>query len=120
MPVRPLSSGVLRWPNAKEVEAALRAWAEELARQHPEVLRVGFFGSYARGDWGVGSDLDVVIIVDRTDAAFAQRAARYPYERLPVPADVLVYTPQEWEALDTPFARQMRQEVKWVYTRRAE
>lgn len=117
MPVRPLSSGLLRWPALEEVEAALQEWAREIARTHPEVLRVGFFGSYARGDWGVGSDLDVVILVTATDAPFSQRAVKYPYERLPVPADVLVYTPEEWESLDTAFARQMRREVRWVYSR---
>ncbi len=120
MPVRPLSSGLLRWPGLEEVEAALQEWAREIARSHPEVLRVGFFGSYARGDWGVGSDLDVVILVAEADAPFSQRAVKYPYERLPVPADVLVYTPEEWENLDTAFARQMRREVKWVYSRAGE
>jgi predicted nucleotidyltransferase len=43
---------------------------------HPEVVRVGYFGSYARGDWGVGSDLDLIIIVDRSDEPFARAVLR--------------------------------------------
>jgi predicted nucleotidyltransferase len=46
------------------VEAALREWTREQARLHPELLRLGYFGSYARGDWGVGSDLDLFALVD--------------------------------------------------------
>src|SRR2546426_10283021 len=62
LPVRSLSSSVVVWPDRAAVESALRLWAEEAARI-PELVRVGYFGSYARGDWGVGSDLDVVLIV---------------------------------------------------------
>lgn len=52
MPVRSLNSSVLRWPDARAVEAALQHWAKTTAQTHPEVLRIGYFGSYARGDWG--------------------------------------------------------------------
>lgn len=52
---------------------------------HPEVVRVGDLGSYARGDWGVGSDLDLIIIVDQSDDPFERRAARWDATELPVP-----------------------------------
>ncbi|WP_376791658.1 nucleotidyltransferase domain-containing protein [Thermoflexus sp.] len=52
----------------------MRIWAERVARERPEVLRIGYFGSYARGDWGVGSDLDLVVIVRRSDLPFERRA----------------------------------------------
>lgn len=61
MPVRSLDSSVLRWPDATTVHQAVCRWAREAARTRPEVLRVGYFGSYARGDWGVGSDLDLYL-----------------------------------------------------------
>ena len=65
MPVRSLSSPVLRWPDKREVDQAVRRWSERAVASRPDILRVGYFGSYARGDWGVGSDLDLVIIVER-------------------------------------------------------
>ncbi len=65
MPVRSWSSPVLTWPGPEAVRAALRAWSDELTRSRPQVVRVGYFGSYARGDWGVGSDLDVVLLLSR-------------------------------------------------------
>lgn len=54
MPVRSLSSSVLRWPDRRFVERRLVAWAGEEAPRHPGLLRLGYFGSYARGDAGVG------------------------------------------------------------------
>jgi len=37
-------------------------WAERMAAEHPSLERVGVFGSYGRGDAGVGSDLDLLLI----------------------------------------------------------
>jgi len=37
-------------------------------------LRIGYFGSYARGDWGVGSDLDLLVIVTAAEEAFEKRS----------------------------------------------
>lgn len=45
-------------------------WAERVAREHPGLERIGVFGSHGRGDAGVGSDLDLLLI-DR-DAAGPQ------------------------------------------------
>ena len=61
MPVRSLSSSVIRWPDDKTVGEALQEWALETKRNRQEVLEIGYFGMYARGDWGVGSDLAVKI-----------------------------------------------------------
>ncbi|MBO9362385.1 MAG: nucleotidyltransferase domain-containing protein [Thermoflexus sp.] len=119
MPVKSLSSSVRTWPDAWEVEGAVRAWSRRIAATHPEVLRVGYFGSYARGDWGVGSDLDLVIVVAHSDQPFISRAAHWPIEELPVPADILVYTREEWERIDpdSRFGRLLREEVRWVFER---
>jgi hypothetical protein len=56
MPVRSSSSSVLIWPDQEMVEQAAREWAEAAIAAHPELVRLGYFGSYARGDWGVGSE----------------------------------------------------------------
>jgi predicted nucleotidyltransferase len=63
------------------------------------LLRLGFFGSYARGDWGVGSDLDLIAVVTSSNAPFERRSVEYDLTALPVPAEILVYTEEEWEAL---------------------
>lgn len=99
MPVRSLTSSVLIWPNKEQVLQALREWAEKAKAENPNLLQVGYFGSYARGDWGVGSDLDVVLILTESDLPFERRASHFDLTSLPVPVDVLVYTQAEWEKL---------------------
>lgn len=94
------STGVARrWPDAREVDAAFRAWAAEVRARHPEIARVAYFGSYATGRWGVGSDLDIVVIVTASTEPFPARLLDVTDRGLPVPADILVYTEAEWAAM---------------------
>lgn len=74
------------------------------------------FGSYARGDWGVGSDLDLVIVVERCNQPIERRAAEWDLTELPVPADVLVYTKEEWKSLDRQgrLYQTLMREAVWV------
>lgn len=116
MPVRSLNSSVLKWPDAVAVDAAVRRWAEAAARRRPDVVRIGYFGSYARGDWGVGSDVDIVVVVERSSVPFERRPAEWDAAEIPVPADVRVYTVEEWSALppDGRFRRALDREAVWV------
>jgi hypothetical protein len=112
-----LNSSVLKWPNKAAVDGALRRWAAAQEEQHPELLRLGYFGSYARGDWGVGSDLDLVAIVGQSQRPFDRRANDWDLSLLPVPTEMLVYTQSEWLALQTEggrFARTLAAETVWI------
>jgi predicted nucleotidyltransferase len=117
MPVRSSSSSVLVWPDATAVDRAARRWASRLAQERPGVRRIGYFGSYARGDWGPGSDLDMLVVVDRADEPFARRAARWDTTDLPVPVDLLVYTEAEWRARDraSRFVRTIERDTVWLH-----
>jgi len=119
MPVRSLNSPVLKWPDAQMVVQALKGWAEKVTRDRPEVVRIGFFGSYARGDWGVGSDLDLIIILADSRQPFELRPSGFNTLELPVPTDVLVYTQEEWQAMKPVrrFFQELEREAVWVYTR---
>jgi len=99
MPVRSLSSVVFRWPDREQVLAAARRWAVGLRREDAMVQHVYCVGSYARGDWGVGSDLDVIVIVGDAPTSVVERRRCYEPTEVPVPADVWVYTRGEWECL---------------------
>lgn len=117
MPVTSSTSSVKRWPTPDEVLAALREWAIGQAAVRPELVALGYFGSHARGDTGFGSDLDLVAIVSHSDAPRLERNRDWPYERLPVPADLIVYTIEEWERIGRTggrFARVMNEEAVWV------
>lgn len=114
MPVRSLNSSVLKWPDRTTVHQAIEAWAERLQETHPHVQRVGYFGSYARGDWSVGSDVDVVLIVEALSEGEEVRGADVDATDLPVPADVVIYTVEEWEALQGRMREVLQHEVVWV------
>ena len=117
MPVRSSTSYVKRWPTPEAVLAAFRDWADAQAADRPELAALGYFGSHARGDTGFGSDLDVVAIVERSGFSRMERNRDWPYERLPVPADLLVFTVEEWKRMSERgdrFARVMSEEVVWV------
>lgn len=117
MPARSLSSSVHRWPDAGTVRGAALEWARREAASRPGLVRLGYFGSYARGDWGPGSDLDLVAVVRTSALPFAERAVEWPVDRLPVPAQILVYTDEEWARLRQGggrFARMLSQEAVWL------
>jgi uncharacterized protein len=119
MPARLLRSSVLRWPDRQRVERAVRSWSLDVAARDPRVRRVGYFGSYARGDWGVGSDVDLVVLVEAASDPFERRALAYEATRLPVPADVLVYTMAEWDRMSAEggLPRTVGGDVIWVLER---
>jgi hypothetical protein len=101
------------------VQQALRRWTEKVLRKRKDVLRIGYFGSYARGNWGVGSDLDLVVVVENSPQPFERRAVAWDTAELPVPADVLVYTQEEWRSLSQHrgFQQSLAREAVWVYAR---
>ena len=118
MPVRSLNSSVIKWPDLGTVDRAVREWVDRQVRAGREILRAGHFGSYARGDWGVSSDLDLILIVRSADQPFWRRSLEWDTLDLPVPVDLLVYTQEEWQNLVKQgglFARTVREETVWVY-----
>lgn len=118
MPVRSLHSSVHKWPDQTQVDAAARTWAAEMLWQHPEVVQLGYFGSYARGDWGVGSDLDMIVLITHSDVPFTQRPLAWNLLNLPVPAEIMIYTLAEWQQLqaeDRRLARVIADEAVWIY-----
>lgn len=115
---RSSTSCVRRWPDREAVVKALLEWVSAEASRHPELLRLGYFGSYARGDWGVGSDLDLVAVVATSSEAFLRRGIDWSTEELPVPTDLLVYTEQEWAALVRAggrFSKTLERELVWCW-----
>lgn len=116
MPVRSLHSPILRWPNKAEVDSAFRKWAAAVLAADSNVMRAGYFGSYSKGNWGVGSDLDIVLVVHADERPPYQRV-RPDTSELPVDSDVLVYTEQEFDAMVAStmrMGRVLRDEVTWA------
>ena len=75
-------------------------------------MKLGYFGLYARGDWGVGSDLDLIAIMDHRSEPFERRSIAWDVSALPMPAELPVYAADEWESL-LQQGRRFAQTVEW-------
>ena len=110
MPVRSLTTSVLKWPTQAEVIKAVADWASSISRNDSNIRKIGYRGSYANGNWGVGSDVDLIVIVESTPHDFLTRGRGYDATGLPVPADLLVYTVEEASHVD-----EAMKSTVWVY-----
>ena len=121
MPVRSLTQSLLRWPEPDLVLRQVRDWAERVAADHPGLVRVGVFGSYGRGDAGVGSDLDLLLIDTDAVGPQRQRLLAWPLAELPLSCDALVLTPAEHRELlasGSAMAIALARDSRWVWGRR--
>ncbi|SHG39480.1 Nucleotidyltransferase domain-containing protein [Thermosyntropha lipolytica DSM 11003] len=118
MLVRSLHSSVLKWPHKEAVISSLLLWVEKIVKENKNIVKIGYFGSYARGDWGVGSDLDVIIILKKSATPWSKRSAAWNTNHIPVPVDLLIYTEEEYEKMKNfspRFYKIMAKEVIWIY-----
>ena len=85
-------------------------------RQMPAVRKVILFGSFARGRRDLFTDLDLLVVMD-SSLDFVTRGVDLARRlRAGVALDLLVYTPQEMEAMrDRPFMRHALATGKVLY-----
>ena len=117
MPVRSLQQSVLRWPRPEEVLAEVETWAQAQRDSHPDLTRVGVFGSYGRGDASVGSDLDLLLVDESATGSQSKRLRQWPLEQLPLSCDALVLTSVEVESLlasGSRMARELKRDLRWL------
>jgi len=109
---------VVDWQAAGRRRRQLDAELQRIILALPRlgVLRAILFGSLARGDIGAQSDLDLILVVE-TRERFLERCASFHRALEPaVGMDILVYTPDEFEAMrDGRFLRQALADGKVVY-----
>ncbi|MGQ9545815.1 MAG: nucleotidyltransferase domain-containing protein [Dehalococcoidia bacterium] len=93
-----------RWEYQKLLDYSAREIVARLSCLN--VHKISLFGSYARGRTDLFTDLDVLVIMD-TDKPFTERITEiYSLLALPVDADILCYTPQEFQRMkETPFLK---------------
>jgi hypothetical protein len=109
---------VLKWPHRDDVKKALRQWLNKQIAIHPEINQLGYFGSLAKGNWGVGSDLDLIVIVKESSIPFEKRPLAWDFDTLPVPTDILIYTTEEWQGMRKKggrFVDTIEKEAVWLY-----
>lgn len=120
MPVRSLTPSLLRWPEPEQILNQVRLWAAQVAAEHPGLQRVALFGSYGRGDAGVGSDLDLLLIDTGSSGPQHQRLLAWPLAELPLSCDALVLTPTEHAELlasGSAMAAALQRDSRWLWHR---
>ena len=99
--------------NVKSLMAKLKKGLAEL--YGPRLKAVYLFGSYARGDYNEGSDLDVMIVLDTYQSYWNElvRSAELASD-LSLEYDVtisrMVMTEEQWKKGDLPVLRNVRAE----------
>lgn len=84
-----------RFVDQNEILAVAREAARRIAAKHQGVKRVLLFGSFARGDYGTRSDLDLLVIVSNADKPVRERITDFLEDAPDYPTDILVYTERE-------------------------
>ncbi len=79
------------------VEEALARFVAA-CREREEILAVVLFGSFARGGFGVGSDVDLLLILRESPLPFLDRIPLYRPVDFPIDVDVFPYTLAELRA----------------------
>ena len=95
----------------------LKDYAKSIKRTHPEVERLGYFGSYANDTYGPASDVDLLIILGQSCKRFLDRIPDYIPENLTVSCDVFPYTREEIDKRkrdDNLWIRHVLKEVVWL------
>ncbi len=101
------------------MEKSLAALLEALKSYHPQ--KVILFGSAARGEADAASDLDVLVIKETRESFVARLEAMANLCPPGVHADMLVYTPEEIQAMldeENPFITQALHDGKVIYEAR--
>jgi predicted nucleotidyltransferase len=110
--------------NFKEAKKEhVRSLHEELARIKSKLIKMGayqiiLFGSAAREDLGLISDIDIIVIME-SDKNFIDRLAEFYQEIQPRNADILIYTPAEFNRMknENLFIKHVLKEGKVIYER---
>jgi predicted nucleotidyltransferase len=109
----------MRSPSIVESEEIRKMVRRIVRRFHPE--RIILFGSHARGDAGPDSDVDLLVVMPVAGSKREkQLEIRLALRGIPVPKDIVVTTPEEFQwRQDVPgtVERPAAQEGKVLYAR---
>ena len=114
------SSVRITWFDHNVVLEQVRRAIAVLASRRPEVERVLLFGSVATGRAVPGSDVDLLVILERSDTPFVDRIPLYTPDGCGVDVEVFPYTRREVEqmlAQGNSFLRSALREAVVLFSR---
>jgi hypothetical protein len=94
-----LSSVEIKSSNQDTVAQSVSNYIDWLRKEHPEVVRIIWFGSRVNGLPTPGSDVDLCIVVMSSNKSRRDRIPDYLPVGFPVGIDLFVYTIEEFKQL---------------------
>ena len=99
------------------IRRSMDDYAARLLSSHSEIREIVIFSSFAEGTYAPGSDLDILIVLDRSDRPVRDRIPAYLPGAFPVGVDLFPYTRDEIAArADSPVVVAARRS-RWRYVR---
>lgn len=92
-------------------------YAEHLFATRREIEEIVVFGSFARGNFAPGSDLDVFLLLTHSDKSVRDRIPEYLPGFFPLPLDLFPCTREEVAALEPSPVLDAVRESRWRYVR---
>jgi uncharacterized protein len=89
----------ITFANREQILRALESLVKTWVKKYPEIEKIILFGSYARGDYFPGSDVDVLIIITESNKRALERIPSFYPSSFPCDIDIFPYTKKEIERL---------------------
>jgi len=114
---RSLDTVVVKSLNEAAVRRAMDQYAASLFAEQPQLEEVVVFGSMAEGNYAPGSDIDVLLVLSRSDEPVWDRVPRMLPRSFPIPVDLFPYTREDLARLSPSPVIAAAQRSRWRYQR---
>jgi len=112
-----LSSVLVKSVDPAKVRRSVDEYARRLFAEHPEVEEVVVFGSFAKGNYAPGSDVDILIVLSDSARPFRDRIPELLPGAFPVGLDLFPYTRAEIASRLSPGFLAAVEASDWRYLR---
>jgi predicted nucleotidyltransferase len=112
-----LSSILVKSVDPAKIRRSVDEYARRLFAEHPEVEEIVVFGSFAKGTYAAGSDVDILIVLSDSDRPFRDRIPELLPGAFPVGLDLFPYTRAEIASRLSPGFLAAIEASDWRYRR---
>ena len=108
-----LDSVRIFWLNYPLITERLMRVSDDF-KNYPEILEVWVFGSFAQCKAVPGSDIDLLLVIDKSDKRLIDRIEKYQdmFSDMGISVDIFPYTIQE---SDAPFVQTVKRDGVCIY-----
>lgn len=115
-----MSSVLIKSVDPAKIRRSVDEYARRVFAEHPEVEEIIVFGSFAKGNYAPGSDVDILIVLSDSDRPFRDRIPELLPGAFPVGLDLFPYTRAEIASRLSPGFLAAVKASGWRYRRPPE